>query len=139
MIGYEGRHDYSAIGTVANLASRLANEANGGQILVTRRVSALVEQIVKAEPMGDLQVKDSSNRCPRSTSSPSNSSCRTGESLENGCSGTRAFIQRILAGQRSPGNEHLHAQAAEDELRQDHAPPPARHRGSRAKGVSRRP
>jgi class 3 adenylate cyclase len=37
MIGSEGRHDYSAIGTVANLASRLANEANGGQILVIEK------------------------------------------------------------------------------------------------------
>ncbi|MHB8630966.1 MAG: adenylate/guanylate cyclase domain-containing protein [Candidatus Limnocylindria bacterium] len=57
MIGYEGRHDYSAIGTVANVASRLADEATGGQILVTREVSALVERIVQTESLGDLLLK----------------------------------------------------------------------------------
>jgi class 3 adenylate cyclase len=56
-IGFEGRHDYGAIGTVANLASRLSDEAKGGQILVSQRVSVLVEGIVETEPVGELQLK----------------------------------------------------------------------------------
>src|SRR2546430_17682533 len=43
-IGFEGRHDYGAIGSVGNLASRLSAEAKGGQILVSQRVQALVEE-----------------------------------------------------------------------------------------------
>ena len=39
-IGFEGRWDYGAIGTVTNLAARLCGEAKGGQILVSSRVAA---------------------------------------------------------------------------------------------------
>ena len=42
-IGFEGRWDYGAIGTVTNLAARLCAEAQGGQILITSRVAAAVE------------------------------------------------------------------------------------------------
>jgi adenylate cyclase len=56
-IGFEGRFDYGAIGTVTNLASRLSDEARSGQILVTRRVHAMVEDLVEAEPMGELSLK----------------------------------------------------------------------------------
>src|ERR687887_2438648 len=41
-IGFEGRFDYAAIGTVTNLAARLCGESNGGQILVSQRVHAAV-------------------------------------------------------------------------------------------------
>ena len=37
-IGYEGRFDYAAIGTVSNVASRLCDEAKPGQILISARV-----------------------------------------------------------------------------------------------------
>ncbi len=56
-IGFEGRWDYGAIGTVTNVASRLCGDAKPGQILVSRRVLALVEEMVEAEPVGDLMLK----------------------------------------------------------------------------------
>jgi adenylate cyclase len=56
-IGFEGRFDYGAIGTVTNLASRLCDDAHPGQILVSQRVYAMVEDLVDAEPMGDLSLK----------------------------------------------------------------------------------
>ena len=56
-IGFEGRSDYAAIGAVTNLASRLADEATAGQILVDQRLYAGVEEHVEAEPMGEFQLK----------------------------------------------------------------------------------
>ncbi len=56
-IGFEGRFDYGAIGTVTNLASRLCDEAKGGQILVSQRVYAAVEELVEAEPVGEVALK----------------------------------------------------------------------------------
>jgi adenylate cyclase len=56
-IGFEGRYDYSAIGTVANLAARLCGEAKDGQILVSERVAAAVEGIAALEPIGEMQLK----------------------------------------------------------------------------------
>ncbi len=56
-IGFEGRHDYGAVGAVSNLAARLSDEAKGGQILVSQRVHALVEELVEAEPAGEVRLK----------------------------------------------------------------------------------
>jgi class 3 adenylate cyclase/CheY-like chemotaxis protein len=56
-IGFEGRLDYGAIGTVTNLAARLCGEAKAGQILVSRRLLGAVEALAEAEPVGDLQLK----------------------------------------------------------------------------------
>ena len=56
-VGFEGRSDYAAIGTVTNLASRLADEATGGQILITQRLYAEVEDAVDAEPVGPFTLK----------------------------------------------------------------------------------
>src|SRR5712691_9496860 len=56
-IGFDGRYDYGAVGSVMNLASRLCDEAGPGQILVNERVHAEVEQLVVAEPAGDLTLK----------------------------------------------------------------------------------
>ncbi len=56
-IGFEGRWDYGAIGTVTNLASRLCGEAKPGQILVAQRLLAAVEGLVEAEPVGELALK----------------------------------------------------------------------------------
>lgn len=56
-IGFEGRIDYGAIGTVTNLASRLCDEARPGQILVSQRVYSAVEDLVEVETVGDLQLK----------------------------------------------------------------------------------
>jgi adenylate cyclase len=56
-IGFEGRWDYGAIGTVTNLAARLCGEAQGGQILVSSRVAASVEGLIETEEMGPLALK----------------------------------------------------------------------------------
>jgi adenylate cyclase len=56
-VGFEGRSDYAAIGAVTNLASRLADEATGGQILVAQRLYAEVEDDVEVEPVGELTLK----------------------------------------------------------------------------------
>jgi adenylate cyclase len=56
-IGFEGRHDYSAIGTVVNLAARLCGEARNGQILVDGKVHTVVESLVDTEPAGELALK----------------------------------------------------------------------------------
>jgi class 3 adenylate cyclase len=56
-IGFEGRFDYAAIGTVANVASRLCDEAKPGQILISPRVLTKVENAVKVEPVGEFALK----------------------------------------------------------------------------------
>jgi adenylate cyclase len=56
-IGFEGRWDYGAIGTVTNLAARLCGEAKGGQVLVTSRVAGAVEDLVDCEEVGALALK----------------------------------------------------------------------------------
>jgi len=56
-IGFEGRWDYGAIGTVTNLSARLCGEARGGQILVNQRAYAGIESIVEAEPIEPLVLK----------------------------------------------------------------------------------
>jgi class 3 adenylate cyclase len=56
-IGFEGRWDYGAIGTVTNLAARLCAEAQGGQILVASRVAAAVEELIEVEEVGALSLR----------------------------------------------------------------------------------
>ena len=56
-IGFEGRFDYAAIGTVSNIASRLCDEAKPGQILISPRVLVAVEDTMKVEPVGELTLK----------------------------------------------------------------------------------
>jgi class 3 adenylate cyclase/ActR/RegA family two-component response regulator len=56
-IGFEGRWDYGAIGTVTNLAARLCGEAKAGQVLVSSRVAAAVEAVVDVEEVGALALK----------------------------------------------------------------------------------
>jgi len=56
-IGFEGRYDYGALGTVTNLAARLSDEARSGQILVSQRAYAALEERVQARPIAPLQMK----------------------------------------------------------------------------------
>jgi class 3 adenylate cyclase len=56
-IGFEGRFDYGAVGSVVNMASRLGNAAAAGQILISLRVFAEVEDVIDAEPAGELEMK----------------------------------------------------------------------------------
>ena len=56
-IGFEGRFDYAAIGTVTNLASRLCDEAHSGQVLVNHRVCAAIEGLADMEPLDERTLK----------------------------------------------------------------------------------
>jgi class 3 adenylate cyclase len=56
-IGSEEQFHYAAIGSVANLASRLCDEAHSGQILISEAVYAAVEEIAEVEPVGALSLK----------------------------------------------------------------------------------
>ena len=56
-IGFEGRFDYAAIGTVTILASRLSAAAAAKQILINQRLHAAIEDIVAATPTDDLMLK----------------------------------------------------------------------------------
>jgi class 3 adenylate cyclase len=63
-IGFEGRWDYGAIGTVTNLAARLCAEAQGGQVLITSRVAAATEELIQAEEVGALSLRGLSRPVP---------------------------------------------------------------------------
>jgi adenylate cyclase len=56
-IGFEGRLDYGAIGTVTNVAARLCGEAKGGEILISQRVHAATGELIDTEPVGELNLK----------------------------------------------------------------------------------
>ena len=56
-IGFEGRWDYGAIGSVTNLAARLCAEAKPGQILISKRVLATTEALLRVESAGELSLK----------------------------------------------------------------------------------
>jgi adenylate cyclase len=56
-IGYEGRFDYAAIGSVTNLAARLCAEAGAGQVLVSQRVFNAVDDVAVGEPVGTLELR----------------------------------------------------------------------------------
>jgi adenylate cyclase len=56
-IGFEGRFQYSATGTVANLASRLCDQARNGQILVDSKVQTAVNELAELEPVGEMTLK----------------------------------------------------------------------------------
>src|SRR5213078_210469 len=56
-IGFEGRFDYGAIGTVVNLAARLCADAKDEQILIDSKVQAAIEETAGTEPAGELLLK----------------------------------------------------------------------------------
>jgi class 3 adenylate cyclase len=57
IVGFEGRYDYTANGSAVNLAARLADEAEDGQILVSQRAHTAIEGAVSAESVGELSLK----------------------------------------------------------------------------------
>ena len=63
-IGFEGRYDYGAIGMVVIMASRLSSEAAAGQILLSQRAFAAVEDLVVGESIGDVSLKGFSRPVP---------------------------------------------------------------------------
>jgi adenylate cyclase len=56
-IGFEGRLDYGSAGAVINLAARLCSEARGGQILTNQKTLIAFEDLVEAEPVGEVSLK----------------------------------------------------------------------------------
>ncbi len=63
-IGFEGRLDYGAIGTVTNLAARLCGQARAGQILISAPVAAAVETMIDAEDVGPMTLKGMARPVP---------------------------------------------------------------------------
>jgi class 3 adenylate cyclase len=57
LVGYEGRYDYMANGSVVVLAARLCHEAEAGQIVVSQRVVGMLDDEIDAEPLGELALK----------------------------------------------------------------------------------
>ena len=56
-IGFEDRFDYTAIGAVINLAARLCSEAADGQVLVSGRLAAAVEDMAEVEHLGEREIR----------------------------------------------------------------------------------
>ncbi len=56
-IGFEGRFDYAAIGSVTNLAARLCAAAAAGQVLVAQRVFSATDGLAIGEPVGELDLR----------------------------------------------------------------------------------
>ena len=56
-IGFEGRLDYAAIGSVTNIAARLCGAAEGWQVLVTLKVRARVEDLAVTRSVGELELR----------------------------------------------------------------------------------
>ena len=56
-IGFAERVDYTAIGTVCNLAARLCAAAADGQILISRRIATAIEATTRLEHIGDIALK----------------------------------------------------------------------------------
>ena len=63
-IGFEGRYDYGAIGSVVNLASRLCDETTAGQIIISQPAYAAVEDWVEADRLPDFTLKGISKPVP---------------------------------------------------------------------------
>jgi class 3 adenylate cyclase len=56
-IGFEGRRDYAAIGSVTNLSARLCGEAKSGEILICRKVKAALNGTIRTEAEEELRLK----------------------------------------------------------------------------------
>jgi adenylate cyclase len=63
-IGFDGRFDYAALGSVTILAARLCDAASNGQVLVSRRAFAEVEDAIEVEQLHDLALKGFANPVP---------------------------------------------------------------------------
>ncbi len=63
-IGFEGRWEYSCIGSVTNLAARLCGEAKGGQILTNQKTLSRIEDAAHAEPLGEHSFKGIAHPVP---------------------------------------------------------------------------
>lgn len=64
MVGFEGRFEYTALGTVVNTAARLCAEARSGQILISQKVYAAADDLLEVEAVGELALKGLSKPIP---------------------------------------------------------------------------
>jgi class 3 adenylate cyclase len=101
-IGFEGRVDYGAIGTVVNLASRLCDEARPGQIVISQPGYAAVEESIVAEPLDELSLKGFLRPVPAFNVLRSRrASVPDSERLPAGLSAREAEVLRLVAAGRS--------------------------------------
>ena len=56
-IGFEGRSEYRAVGNVVTVADGLCRAAGDGEIWMSQRVHALVEDTIEAIPLGELMLE----------------------------------------------------------------------------------
>jgi class 3 adenylate cyclase/CheY-like chemotaxis protein len=63
-IGFEGRSDYAAIGSIVNLAKRLCDEARGRQVLVSQPVCAALDDKAVTRRIDDLALHGFSKPVP---------------------------------------------------------------------------
>jgi class 3 adenylate cyclase len=56
-IGFEGRYDYAAIGSVVNLTARLCAEAGDGEILLSPRAQARLAGTIPVRDRGEMTIK----------------------------------------------------------------------------------
>jgi adenylate cyclase len=64
VIGFEGRSEYAAVGSVTTLAERLCEHAEPGQILISARVFGALEDVVVAQPLGELALRGLARPAP---------------------------------------------------------------------------
>ncbi|EWT02637.1 guanylate cyclase [Intrasporangium oryzae NRRL B-24470] len=55
-VGFEGRWDYAAIGTVTNVAARLCSQARADQVLISPRVRAAVSEVFETRALGAIEL-----------------------------------------------------------------------------------
>jgi adenylate cyclase len=98
-IGFEGRFDYGAIGSVVNLASRLCGESKPGQILVSQPVMAALDEGVEAEELDALTLKGFARPIPAFSVTAVRDSAKTPHpnGLPGGLSAREAEVLRMLA------------------------------------------
>jgi class 3 adenylate cyclase/AmiR/NasT family two-component response regulator len=56
-VGFEGRYEYTAVGTVCNLAARLCAEAAAGEVLLSARANQLLDGAEPSTPAGEVWMK----------------------------------------------------------------------------------
>jgi DNA-binding CsgD family transcriptional regulator len=101
-IGFEGRYEYGAIGSVVNLASRLCDETVAGQIIISQPAYASVEDWVRAERLPDFTLKGISKPVAAySVTGLSESGESEGSGLPAGLSRREVEILRLVAGGKS--------------------------------------